>query len=40
MDEITRKLGSRGMSTSGFIENLVRHHLEEYRADLERWRKI
>ncbi|MFI3248508.1 MAG: DUF3408 domain-containing protein [Rikenellaceae bacterium] len=40
IDEITRKFGGRGMSTSGFIENLVRHHLEEYRADLERWRKI
>ncbi|MFR9546210.1 MAG: DUF3408 domain-containing protein [Rikenellaceae bacterium] len=35
-----RRFGARGMSVSGFVENLVRHHLEDYRADFEKWRKL
>lgn len=40
LDEIARKLGGRRMSVSGFIENLVRHHLEIYREDVEMWKKL
>lgn len=40
LDEIVRRLGGRGMSASGFIENLTRLHLETYREDIEQWRKL
>ncbi len=40
LDEIVRKLGGRRMSVSGFIENLVRHHLELYYEDVESWKKL
>ncbi|GHU08916.1 hypothetical protein FACS189431_6030 [Alphaproteobacteria bacterium] len=40
LDEIARKLGGRGRSVSGFIENLARHHLEIYRDDVELWKKL
>jgi len=40
LDEIARKLGGRKMSVSGFIENLVRHHLEMYQEDIESWKKL
>lgn len=40
LDEIVRKLGGRRMSVSGFIENLVRHHLELYQEDVESWKKL
>jgi hypothetical protein len=40
LDEIARKLGSRGMSVSGLIENLARHHLELYHEDVEAWKKL
>lgn len=40
LDEIVRKLGGRGRSVSGFIENLARHHLETYQDDVELWKKL
>ena len=40
LDEVARKLGDRKMSVSGFIENLVRHHLEVYEEDLNAWKKL
>ena len=40
LDEIARKLGCKGMSASGFIENLVLHHLKTYEEDIEFWRKL
>ena len=40
LDEIARRLGGRGMSASGLIENLTRLHLETYREDIEQWRKL
>ena len=40
LDEIARKLGGRKMSVSGFIENLVRHHLEMYQEDIESWKRL
>lgn len=40
LDEIVRRLGGRGMSASGLIENLTRLHLETYRENIEQWRKL
>lgn len=40
LDRVVRYFGSRGMSASGMVENLVRLHLETYREDIEQWRKL
>lgn len=40
LDTIVRKLGGRGMSVSGLLENLAREHLAAYRGAIEQWRKI
>lgn len=40
LDGIVRRLGGRGMSASGLIENLARLHLETYREDIEQWCKL
>lgn len=40
LDEIVRRLGGRGMSASGLIENIARLHIEVYREDIEQWRKL
>ena len=40
LDEIVRRLGGRGMSVSGLIENLARQHLSSYEDDIEQWRKL
>lgn len=40
IDEIVHRLGGRGRSVSGFIENLARHHLDIYNDDVEMWKKL
>lgn len=40
IDEIVHRLGGRGRSVSGFIENLARHHLNIYQEDVEQWKKL
>ena len=40
LDEIVRRLGGRGMSVSGLVENLARQHLFFYENDIEQWRKL
>ena len=40
LDRIVGNFGKRGMSASGLIENLVRLHLDTYREDFGRWRKL
>mgnify|MGYP000847050931 CR=1 FL=1 len=40
LDRIVGNFGKRGMSASGFVENLARLHLEAYREDIEQWRKL
>lgn len=40
IDEIVHRLGGRGRSVSGFIENLARYHLNIYEEDIEIWRKL
>lgn len=37
---IVRRLGTEKSSVSGFIENLVTHHLDEYMVDIESWKKL
>lgn len=40
LDEIVRRLGGRGMSVSGLIENLAHQHLSSYEDDIDQWRKL
>ncbi|WP_291104636.1 MULTISPECIES: DUF3408 domain-containing protein [unclassified Dysgonomonas] len=40
LDEIARRLGYKGMSASGFLENMAIHHLKEFGEDIEYWRKM
>ena len=40
LDRVVRYFGSRGMSASGMVENIVRLHLETYREDIEQWLKL
>ena len=40
LDEIVRRLGGRGMSASGLIENLACQHLASYENDIDQWRKL
>lgn len=40
IDELIRRLGGRGMSVSGFVENLFHHHLTDYEKNIEIWRKL
>lgn len=40
LDRIVRYFGGRGMSVSGLVENLVRHHLAAYGNDIDQWRKL
>ena len=39
-DFIVRRLGDKGSNLSSFVETLVRTHLEEYREDIEKWRRL
>ena len=40
LDKIVRCLGGRGLSVSGLVENLARHHLSTYGNDIDQWRKL
>lgn len=40
LDEIVRRLGGRGLSVSGLLENLARQHLIAYGNDIAQWRKL
>lgn len=40
IDHVVLFYGKRGMSTSGFIENLLRHHLDTHEEDFKKWRKL
>jgi hypothetical protein len=40
LDRIVRLFGERGMSVSGFVENIALHHLTVHEADIEHWRKM
>jgi len=36
LDKIARRLGDRKMSVSGFLENMAKHHLEEYKDEVNK----
>lgn len=40
LDEIVRRLGERGSSVSGFIENMAKEHLETYRDEIDQWKRL
>ncbi len=40
LHKIARTLGDDKMSVTGFVENLTRHHLEQYAEDLEQWKRL
>ena len=40
LDEIVRRLGGRGMSVSGLVENIARQHFDAYANDIDLWRKL
>ncbi|WP_436417575.1 DUF3408 domain-containing protein [Petrimonas sulfuriphila] len=40
LDEIVRRLGERGSSVSGFIENMAKNHLDTYQEEIELWKKL
>ena len=40
LDRIVSLFGSRRMSVSGLVENIVRHHLAIYGEHIEAWRKL
>lgn len=40
LDEIVRRLGDRGASVSGFIENMAKEHLENFQDEIELWKKL
>lgn len=40
VDIVVRRLGDRKLSVSGFVENLVRAHLNDYASELEQWKRM
>ena len=38
LDKFACKIGEDRMSMSGFLENIVRHHIELYSEDFEHWK--
>ena len=40
LDKIARRLGSKRMSASGIVENMVKHHLITYGDELKEWYKL
>jgi len=37
---VVRKIGEQGASVSGYVEQVLREHLDQYKDDVERWRKL
>lgn len=40
LDYVVRKIGERGASISGYVEQVLREHLDRYKDDVETWRKL
>lgn len=40
VDTVVRRLGDRKLSVSGFVENLVRAHLNDYANELDQWKRM
>ena len=37
---VVRKIGEQGASVSGYVEQVLREHLDRYKDDVEIWRKL
>lgn len=37
---VVRKIGEQGASISGYVEQVLREHLDHYKEDVETWRKL
>ena len=40
LNYVVRKIGEQGASISGYVEQVLREHLDQYKDDVERWRKL
>jgi len=40
LDFVVRKIGEQEASVSGYVEQVLREHLDQYKEDVERWRKL
>ena len=40
LDFVVRKIGEQGASVSGYVEQVLREHLDQYKEDVERCRKL
>ncbi|MFQ7709066.1 MAG: DUF3408 domain-containing protein [Bacteroides thetaiotaomicron] len=40
LDLVVRRIGERGATISGYVERILREHLEQYKEDVEMWRKL
>ena len=40
LDFVVRRIGEQGASVSGYVEQVLREHLDQYKEDVERWRKL
>ena len=40
LDFVVRRIGERGATISGYVERILREHLEQYKEDVEVWRKL
>ena len=37
---VVRKIGEQGASVSGYVEQVIREHLDRYKEDVEVWREL
>ncbi|KXB36538.1 hypothetical protein HMPREF1870_02682, partial [Bacteroidales bacterium KA00344] len=40
LDFVVRRIGEHGASVSGYVEQILREHLDQYKEDVKRWRKL
>ena len=40
LDFVVRKIGEQRASVSGYLEQVLREHLDQDKDDVERWRKL
>ena len=40
LDFVVRRIGLRGASISGYVERVLREHLDGYKDNIEQWRKL
>ena len=40
LDFVVRRIGLRGASILGYVERVLREHLDGYKDSIEQWRKL